>query len=181
MKGTGEKRVELFANIAIIALAVIAGFVLIRNHLLERTLPPQAARRPDPPVIPPAGTKIFLPGVSWDQSERTLLLVLSTDCRFCAESADFYRRLAQETAASPSTRLMAVFSQDTEGARKYLSKLDVPVNDVKQSPLSSVGVRGTPSLLLVDNSGAVTESWFGRLSAAKETEVLNRLKCESCE
>jgi thioredoxin-related protein len=49
-------------------------------------------------------------------------------------------------------------------------------DDVKQLPLEVIGVRGTPTLLLIDKQGAVKESWVGKLPPDKETEVLNHFQ-----
>jgi hypothetical protein len=41
---------------------------------------------------------------------------------------------------------------------------------------SELGVPGTPSLLLVNQAGTVEDTWIGKLSPERETEVLNRLQ-----
>jgi hypothetical protein len=38
------------------------------------------------------------------------------------------------------------------------------------------GVRGTPTLIIVDATGVVKQSWVGRLNAERESEVLGRIK-----
>ncbi|HEX8686998.1 MAG TPA: hypothetical protein VF654_10865, partial [Pyrinomonadaceae bacterium] len=58
----------------------------------------------------------------------------------------------------------------------YLRELNVPVGEVRQAAFKDLGVRGTPTLLLVNGEGVVTGSWFGKLSPEKEEEVLGRLK-----
>ena len=52
----------------------------------------------------------------------------------------------------------------------------MPVTQVIQAQLDSLGVKGTPTLLIVDQSGTVRQSWVGRLTAERETEVLSRIK-----
>ncbi|MFN2576679.1 MAG: hypothetical protein ABR607_03205 [Pyrinomonadaceae bacterium] len=44
-----------------------------------------------------------------------------------------------------------------------------------QSPLGSVGVSGTPTVILIDNGGAVRDSWVGKLSEADTGKVLARI------
>jgi hypothetical protein len=44
--------------------------------------------------------------------------------------------------------------------------------------LGEIGVRGTPTLILIDGGGVVKQSWVGRLSADEEAEVLSRLHTE---
>jgi hypothetical protein len=164
------KRIELLANIAIIVVALLLGGVLVKRYLLPQ--PAQSAAAPAP-IAP--GTKLAVPGVEWAKSKQTLLLVLSDTCHFCTESAGFYQRLAQERAKRNDVRLVAMLPQEPAKGEAYLSKLGVTVDQLGQVPLSAVNVRGTPTLILVDNSGTVIESWVGKLPAEQEAEVISRL------
>lgn len=162
------KRIELLANIAIIVVAVLLGGVLVKRYLWPQPQSPQSQARIQP------GTKLSVPGVEWGKNERTLLLVLSTSCRYCTESSPFYQRLAQEKAKKGGVGLIAVLPQSVGDSQKYLNDLGVPVDDVKQAGLDAVQVRGTPTLIVADRAGAVVESWVGKLPAEKEVEVLDR-------
>lgn len=162
------KRIELLANIAIIIVAVLLGGVLVKRYLLPQAESPQAQARIQP------GTKLSVPGVEWDKNERTLLLVLSTSCHFCTESSPFYQRLAQEKARKGGVGLVAVLPQSVDESQKYLNGLGVSVDDIKQAGLDAVQVRGTPTLILADRTGAVVESWVGKLPAEAEAEVFAR-------
>lgn len=169
-----HKRIELLANVAIIVVAVLLGGVLVRRYLLPASPQPDMAER----VQIKPGTKLSLPDVDWGRSERTLLMVLSTNCHFCTESAPFYQRLAQEKARHGSVSLVAILPQGGDEAQKYLSELGVPVDEIRQATLKDIPVRGTPTLILVDRTGGVVDSWVGKLPAEKEAEVLNRLLVE---
>ncbi len=164
------KKAELLANIAIIIVALLLGVVLVKRYLLSGN---EAAQMRDPRI--PAGTKAALGGVDWAKNHQTLLLVLSTDCRYCTESAPFYQRLTRETAERADVQLVAVFPQEVAEGRKYLENLGVKVNDVRQAAPSSTGAGGTPTLILVDAQGIVKNSWVGKLSAPEEMEVSNQL------
>jgi hypothetical protein len=72
-------------------------------------------------------------------------------------------------------RLVALLPQPLQESRTYLDKLGIKVDDVAQSPLNSVGVSGTPTLLLIDNQGAVIDSWVGKLSEGAGEEVRARV------
>jgi hypothetical protein len=166
------KKTELLANIAIIVVAVLLGGVLVKRYLWPGG-DASPAPRADPRI--PAGTQATLPGVDWAKNGRTLLLVLSRDCRYCTESAPFYRSLARETEGRPDIRLIAVFPQEVAEGRKYLEDLGVNVHEVRQAAPSSTGAGGTPTLILVDDGGVVKNSWVGKLAAPEESEVLNHL------
>ena len=165
------KKTELVANIAIIIVALLLGGVLVKRYLLTGSPAPPA--RNDPRI--PAGTKASLTGVDWAKNGQTLLLVLSSDCRYCTESAPFYQRLTRETAGRADVHLIALFPQEVEEGRKYLTNLGVSINELRQAAPGSTGAGGTPTLILVDAQGVVKNSWVGKLSAPEESEILNQL------
>jgi hypothetical protein len=52
----------------------------------------------------------------------------------------------------------------------------VLVDDIRQAQVNSIGVTGTPTLLLVDEKGTVADAWQGKLQPDQETAVLAVLK-----
>jgi len=181
--------IEIATNLSIIAVALIGATVLVKNYLLRPATPvatvvrstdgTQAVPREsvrNAPTGPAAGTQIAVPGVNWSDSDQTIVLALSNKCHFCTESAPFYQKLTQELAGRKNVRVVAVFPQDTNAGKQYLDGLNVPITEVAQATLDSLGVRGTPTLLIVDKSGTVQQSWVGRLTAERETEVFSRIK-----
>jgi thioredoxin-related protein len=71
--------------------------------------------------------------------------------------------------------LIAVLPQPVEDGRNYLNKLGVSVDEVRQLPLDKIGVQGTPTIILVDDSGVVRNSWIGFLPPDAELSVLKAL------
>jgi hypothetical protein len=124
------------------------------------------------------GSPVPMSDVNWARNKRTLLLVLRDGCHFCADGADFYRRLAGEHAGRTGTNLVAVLPGSVGDSRKYLDHLGVPITDIRQSSLLRLGVNGTPTLLLVNEKGVVMKSWVGRLPTLEESEVVNALRGE---
>lgn len=169
MNNTIHKKIELLANVCIIAVAVLLGFVLIKRFVFPAT-------PTDPGEDIKVGTRVSLPDINWSQSEHNLVLVLQKGCHFCTESGPFYQHLTRETTALAKVRLIAALPQDVREASQYLRDLGVAVNEIRQVPPASLGVRGTPTLLLVDNKGLITDVWVGKLPPDKEAEVLRRLK-----
>jgi len=165
-----NKKINLAANLAIILVLVLIGIVFAKNYLLSARA---THRNRDYRVT--AGKKISLPGIDWGNNGQTLLLVLEKGCPYCTASAPFYQRLAREATQNSGVQLVAVLPQEVPESKQYLSDLDVPIPEVKQSGLELLGVHGTPTLILVNRNGEVTESWAGKLSPEKETEVLKRI------
>lgn len=159
------KRIEIAANVAIIAVALLLGLVLIKNYLIVKQ-PENTA------VFATKNAPVSLPGVNWSKNDQTLVLAVSSTCHFCTESAPFYRQLAAHNRA----RLIAVLPQSAEEGKLYLEGLGVAVDEIKQISLSSINVSGTPTLILVNNDGVITDTWVGKLQAAQEADVLSKAR-----
>lgn len=165
---TFYKRVELFANIAIILVAISLVVVLAKRFVFTGS----TSDSPQPNI----GAKLSLPDVDWSKNNKNLLLVLSDSCKYCTESAPFYQHLVQERAQRETFRLTAVFPQPVSVGRKYLNGLGVAIDDIRELSPGAIRIRGTPTLLLVNNAGVVTDEWLGKLPPETEAEVLSRLR-----
>jgi thiol-disulfide isomerase/thioredoxin len=162
--------IQNLASIATIIVSVLLSAVLIKVFLLPQRFPAPSGAQP----LVGLNIKQSLPGVDWARNKRTLVLALSTQCHFCTESAPFFQRIAKE--ASKDVKLVAVLPQPVGDSQKYLEAEGVQVDDVRQAQASSIGVTGTPTLLLVDDTGKVQDAWQGKLQPDQETAVLAVLK-----
>lgn len=171
MKDGFTKKIELFANVAIVIVAVVLVFVLAKKFVFNDAS--TAAKVPKENIS--AGMKVNLPEADFAANGSTLLLILSTDCHFCHESLPFYQRVIEQSARSGRVKIAAVFPQDAKTGEEYLKSNGVTVSRVFQAQPPNLGVGGTPSLLLVDKDGVVTETWFGKLAAPEENKVLGQL------
>jgi thioredoxin-related protein len=77
---------------------------------------------------------------------------------------------------TPKTRLLAIFPQAVNESREYFAKHDVKLDTVRQAVPASLGVKGTPTLILVDTNGVVIQSWDGMVPPEVENEILALLK-----
>lgn len=158
------KKLEVLTNVAILAVAVLAAATLVKN--LRDT--------PVTPSLPPqveVGSRFPLDSVDWHASRSTLVMALATTCHFCTDSAPFYRRLAMELPKK-GVHVTAVLPQPQSEGTEYLSKLDVPVTDVRQGSFRDLRVRGAPTLILVDREGVVRQVWFGQLTPDREEQLI---------
>ncbi len=172
-----HKKIQTISNLAIIIVALLFGGVLVNRYLLPASQKPAAVESEDVKV----GTKLSLPGVDWSRNDKNLVLALSTSCHYCSESTPFYQQLAQSKAGRGDVRLIAVMPQTADEARAYLSEHHISVDEVRQASLNTIDVRGTPTLVLVDRSGTIVQSWKGKLPPEKETEVAHRLFGENSD
>jgi hypothetical protein len=153
---------EVTANVGIIIVAMI----LIGNFVWSKMRPKGELEKLT------IGSKVSLSEIKWEEG-KTLVLALQRGCRYCDESALFYRRLHDERSGSEPRMIAAVPGAKNETA-KYLKDLGVIVDDIVNVSLSDIHVSVTPTLFLVDRSGRVTNVWVGKLDATKENEVIQR-------
>lgn len=166
--GKLSQKIEVIANIFIILAALAIGGVLVQRYFFvaEPKYPAQ--------VEPKIGSQMNVADVDWAQQPKTLVLVLQAGCRFCTESAPFYKRVI-ESVKGKNIKLLAVLPTEVEKSAEYLKELGLKNIEVKRSSLGSVQVGGTPTLILTNNKGEITAFWVGKLTPEKEAEVLEKL------
>jgi len=168
---------QMIANIAINVFATLLTITFIQYKPWQQELTPRVERPPRPEPLNAKGKRITLADVDWAASKRTVVIALSVGCRFFTESAPFYKRLAEmEALGKTDARIVAVFPQSLDMATDYLASLKVPITTVKQASLTTLFVGGTPTVLLLDDTGMVTDVWIGRLDAEREEEVLKKVQ-----
>jgi|SRR5687768_6180027 len=157
-------------NIAILLAALALSALLVKKFFFE------PAQNPEYRIA--ANARLSINGINWADSDRTVLLALGKECKYCSESAEFYRRLAAGIASQSNTRLMAVFSENAQDAEAYLKQLEVPVSEVRYVSLPSLGITSVPTLAILDRNGVVTEMWVGKLSPLEEKALMSKLRLE---
>jgi hypothetical protein len=167
---TRPTKIETLANFMTVIVSLLLSVVLVKQFLL----PPQGRRAAGPQTVVGTNLKGSLPGVDWGKNGRTLILAISTQCRFCTDSVPFFKRVEKERPRD--ARLLAVLPQSVEESRKYLDGAGMQVDELRQAPLQSIGVPGTPTLLLVDAAGRVSDVWRGKLRPEDEEKVIAALR-----
>lgn len=163
------QRIELAANILIIVAATLILGVLAQRYFFSTPKAFPGARSPA------VGNKLQLANFDWSKSDKNVLIVLQQGCRFCSESADFYRNLIRQTEGK-NVNFVAVLPQSQEESKKYLNDLNIAGIEVRQAALDALSVGGTPTIIVADAGGKVTGVWLGKLPPEKENEVLATLK-----
>ena len=163
-----QQKLEMTANIAIVLVAVLLGAVIVNKFVLAkpRGLPKEI----------PVGSKVGLDDIAWAEHEKNILLILQKGCHFCTESAPFYQKLTQATTNRKDIKVIAVLPQKQDEGKAYLTENGVIIDDVRQASLDSMGLAGTPTLIIADQNGKVTHSWVGKLQATEEDKVLALLQ-----
>jgi hypothetical protein len=167
LEACSVKRLDLIANIAVIFTSIaLLGFLgnswYVSHHAPQ---PPEAKAL--------IGSTVMLPSVDFSQNGKTLLLAISTTCHFCRDSEPFYRQLA--TATGLKTHLVAVLPQAQSEAESFVHSSIAPSLQAVSASLDSIGVNGTPTLLLVGSDGKVEKAWVGKLDDAGQKQVQSQL------
>ena len=163
-----SSKIEFVANIAILCVALLFGYFLIQQIFIQKQT------STDPPKQIAKGTKIKVSDIDWSKNEKNLLLVLQKGCKYCTESMPFYKDLVKK-ASEKGVNLVAILPNSLEESNQYLNEHGVEIKNVRQGSLSSVDVRGTPTLIMVNNKGEVSNSWIGKLPSGKQKEVISQL------
>lgn len=163
-----KQKIEAAANVAIVLVAILLGGVLVNKHFFSKAT--GLAKEI------PAGSSVALDDVAWAEHNRNVVLVLQKGCRFCTESAPFYQKLAQATANRKDIKVVAVLPQNQAEGQAYLKENGISIADVRQASLDSMGIAGTPTIIIADRNGKVTNSWIGKLQTEEETKVLALLQ-----
>lgn len=168
-----HKKIETISNVAVILVAILFGGVLVSRFFFPASPPSQNAGMRRDEIT--AGTKLPIANIDWSKSDKTLVMALSTKCHFCTESSPFYEKLALRKAGRSDVRLVTLMPQNLEEAQKYLLEHKIQVDEVKRSEPGDSFIRGTPTLILADRTGAVIASWTGKLPPEKEAEVMSKV------
>lgn len=159
---------DRIASVAVIvAVAVFLAIVVRGGYLKEAEQPVDTQKS----VV---GTLIQLPGVQYPPQRDTLILGISATCHFCQESVPFYKQLLAKTHGR--VNVIAVMPQPQKEAEAFLKAEGLSCDQVVSAQPSASGIRGTPTLLLVDSTGKVKSAWVGKLSDSAQQEVASAVQ-----
>lgn len=167
------RRFELFLNAALVLAVVLIGATAVRRYFGGESANAAADAKMHGEIG--VNKPLLLEGVDWEKNGKTVVLLLSEKCRYCLESVPFYQRLTAALSGNPAAKVVAVFPDEAGQSRKFLDGQNVRVDEVREASLIELGVKGTPTLALVDANGVVTDFWRGKLTPGKEGEVFERM------
>lgn len=164
-----SQKLEVTANVLIIVVALVLGVALIKRFFID----PTAVNAPERKA-PAVGQKVADTGIDLAASPKNVLLVLQKGCKYCTESAAFYKNLIEQTK-DKNVKVIAVLPQSKDEAEQYVKDLGISGIEIRQSQLDSLNVGGTPTIIVTDNQGVISDTWIGKLTPDKESEVIKKL------
>jgi rhodanese-related sulfurtransferase len=171
------KAAALSADIAIGIMLLATAYALRPSGYGPR---PLEETRPTDLVSVHGGQVLVVPGVEWKRAPRSVVLLIRTSCPFCNKSAAFYSRLSHAVSQGSWTRLIVVTGPANKGQiAGWLQANQIQANEVAVAPSPlALGFRRTPTLLIVDASGVISDVFVGMASPAEEQRILQRIRGE---
>ncbi len=176
MKAIKYKQVlEVVTNLAVLVAAIVLVAFVMRSYF---TTPPKRAAA----KLPAGVTLGEIKDLDYGDAQRILILVLSTQCKYCVQSAPFYRTLASMSGnLTQRTRILGVFPEDETSVKAFLAKSQVEMEFRSDVDLSKLNVSSTPTLILLDKGKNIVNSWVGTLGAEQQADVVKTISEASAE
>jgi rhodanese-related sulfurtransferase len=168
------QRTNLFLNAAIIIVIALIGLTVVKRYFGNDSAGAAVPTNQYEEIA--ADKPLSLRDVNWENNGKTVVLLLSQACRYCLESGPFYQRLTAALSSHPVAKVVAVFPNKVIRSQEFLDKLNVRTDEIKEASLIELGVKGTPTIALVNAKGIVTDSWRGKLTPKEESEVFDKLQ-----
>jgi hypothetical protein len=164
MSKNSRGALEAAANVSF-----VIGVVLLVSFSAIRTFSTPAHPSAQEGVA--VGTSLMPDEHSSAWPNRTVLVVVSSTCRFCTASMDFYRQLSQQVARNAKLSIRFVSAESADTLSGYLQRNGLA--GVQIGPLPpGYSIGGTPTLLMLDRDGRVSHGWLGQLSSEQEEQVV---------
>jgi thioredoxin-related protein len=157
------KYLDRIANLAVIVAVAVFLVLVYRGNFSGH---PSVAS----PTQDLVGRSVVLSGVRFPKNQNSLLIAVSTSCHFCQDSLPLYKQITARSKGQ--LNVVAVLPQSQPEATKFLRDAGVEADQVVSASLESIGVRGTPTVMLLDGNGKIQKAWVGRLDEKRKKELL---------
>ncbi|HEV2828129.1 MAG TPA: hypothetical protein VGW76_11055 [Pyrinomonadaceae bacterium] len=161
---------ETYTSIAVLLVAIASLSSLAINYF--GTQQPTILR----PGLERGMVLAPIPTIDYGHSKQTLLIALNTNCSYCSESLPFYRKLVLANGLSnDSLHIVAVFPNKAEEVARYAKENDLLLDTITDLELSRFKISGTPTMILVNDSGEVNDFWIGKLPDTEADQLIRSL------
>lgn len=159
---------EVTTNIAVLVATIMLVAVFVRSYF-----PPEPTKRVAAAGKLAPDTAIGeVKDLELADTPRTLLMVLSTECKYCIQSTPFYKTLSgMRESLAGRTRIVAIFPQDDQDVKAFLQEHHLEIDFRASVDFEKLGVSATPTLILLDSRRNILNSWLGSLSKGEQGEV----------
>ncbi|HEX8197888.1 MAG TPA: hypothetical protein VF571_16980 [Pyrinomonadaceae bacterium] len=161
-----KEKLELITNIAVLVMVMVLFGVFGYKFLFQQKQDHSGLRK--------GAILSNLEGVDVKSHEKTLLLALSTECSYCTQSLEFYKKLVGSiNQNSKKLQVLALFSQSPTQVDNYLSKHQFSgISTISNVNYQKLEIPVTPAIILLDSNNEIINSWTGVLKENREKDVL---------
>jgi hypothetical protein len=170
---------SMLKETAAVALAAASMLFLVTyaGPLWRQTFAPPGSRLGSISTIK-LGSKPRIGGVALgDRRHRTLLLITNANCHFCKESEQFHKNAISMARGRGLAVLVAVPNVGQQS--EYLQELTGVASEHLNWKDLDMGAVGTPTVVLIDARGVVTNVDVGRLDGKREQALLDAINGNS--
>jgi len=160
---------EIATNIALLLVAIAALTSFGVNYFVKSSSSTLSPGLQKGAILEP------IPRVDYQNSKQTLVIALNTNCGYCRDSLPFFRELIEASNQSNNTHLVAIFPNNPDEVKKYVNDNHLSLDSIADADFRSLGIRGTPSLILIDSKGIVNDFWIGKLQRSEEDQLIHSL------
>ncbi|MEX1128522.1 MAG: rhodanese-like domain-containing protein [Vicinamibacterales bacterium] len=168
--GIWRRRVRTAGDRTLTALAVVAAVVFVSSAVTALL----DLNRPSPTMAQKLGSVVDVSEADWTRHQATLLIAVQADCTACDTSVDFYRDLLASNVAGAFHPVVVVPYSAAAGARQ-VKEYGLDIADVRSVRFETLGIPGTPTIMLVGPDGRLRKAWIGKLPASAEDAVFRAL------
>jgi len=156
---------EKITNIAVIVVAILFAVVFFQHEFRPHKTMSRAFD----------AQKLALTSITPTPAKLNVVLGISTECPFCEKNVGFYKKLSGLEKPGRMA-FYTIFPQAKNEAESYLEKKGIHPTGVISSSLAKYQIKGTPTLVLVNDKGKVVHSWVGTLDSSKQAEVVRQIQ-----
>ena len=159
----GKLGVELLVHLVLLtSVVVLVWAVFFRAN-------PQSAG-------PVSGFKVIgLEEIVGEEHGETLLLALSPSCVYCLRSRGFYKQII-DSRNERGAALRVVVAVDTSRPiavqKRLLSEEHIVPDTIVAIPFREAGIFGVPTVMSLDERGAIEDVWIGQLDSLQEGTLM---------
>lgn len=153
----------------LVAMVVLAAILRPRST----TVPLWTAETFDP-LVP--GETLQVPNSNWSTAPRHVVLVLNTTCPVCNTSLPFYRQLQDHPKYGSDFKVTVLTSEPAELMTAWLLEHGIQGWRVLTTPYPlRMGFVLTPTFLIVNSTGTISDLVEGQLDRAQELLAIARI------
>ena len=158
---------EVLTNIITVCVLAFFVVVILQKQHSGRNQPIKGA---EPEVGSQYGP---IAGLDFTQSDKTLVLAISSECKFCRASAPLYRQLRERSEHNKAVKLVMIHPSSDSTFGEFSRQNGLGEVSVFPADFEDLKLIRTPALVLVNRGGRIQKVWIGKLSEKQEAEVLH--------